>query len=100
MSAVAALVEQAIKSEAVLVFSKTYCPHCTKAKQTLTQLKLNPTVHELDTRGDGADIQDYLAGKTGQRTVPSIFVKGQFLGGNSDLQEAVKSGRLDKMLGL
>jgi glutaredoxin len=28
----------------------------------------------LDERTDGDEIQDYLAGKTGQRSVPNVFV--------------------------
>ena len=31
-------------------------------------------------------IQDYLYRKTGQSTVPFIFVNQQFIGGNSELQ--------------
>lgn len=34
---------------------------------------------------DGSDIQAYLAQKTGQRTVPSIFINGVHVGGNSEL---------------
>ena len=40
-----------------------------------------------------------LAELTGQRTVPNIFVKGEHLGGNDDLQEAAQSGRLAELLG-
>jgi hypothetical protein len=43
----------------VAVFSKTYCPYCTKAKRALAQY-LKPQdifVMELDQRGDGDDIQ-------------------------------------------
>lgn len=28
----------------------------------------------MDERGDGSEIQDYLLQKTGQRTVPNIFI--------------------------
>lgn len=30
---------------------------------------------------EGAAIQDYLASETGQRTVPSIWIKKNFIGG-------------------
>ena len=55
---------------------------------------------ELDTMGEGADIQAELLAMTGQRTVPNIFVKGEHLGGNDDLQAAAQSGRLAELLGL
>ena len=54
---------------------------------------------ELDTMDQGADIQAELLTMTGQRTVPNIFVKGEHLGGNDDLQEAAQSGRLAELLG-
>ena len=47
---------------------------------------------------NGADIQDSLKDLTGQRTVPSVFVKGNHVGGNDDLQAAAKDGKLQAML--
>lgn len=38
-------------------------------------------VVELDIEADGDDIQSALASWTGQRTVPAVFVGGNFLGG-------------------
>lgn len=45
---------------------------------------------------DGAAIQDALEEMTTQRSVPSIFIKQQHIGGNSDLQ--AKKGQLDGLL--
>ena len=50
---------------------------------------------ELD---DGEAIQADLAELTGQRTVPSVWIKGTHLGGNDDTQKALASGDLEKML--
>ena len=36
---------------------------------------------------------------TQQRTVPSVFVSGQHIGGNDDTQQAARSGRLAELLG-
>eukprot|EP01028_Stygiella_incarcerata_P000328 TRINITY_DN1036_c0_g1_i1.p1 TRINITY_DN1036_c0_g1~~TRINITY_DN1036_c0_g1_i1.p1 ORF type:complete len:200 (+),score=37.93 TRINITY_DN1036_c0_g1_i1:78-677(+) len=77
-------VEKSIESSRVVVFSKTYCPFCKKSKETLKSL--NPLVIELDTRDDMRYIALYLMEKTGQRTVPSIFIDGVHIGGNSDLE--------------
>ena len=63
-------VDQAIKSHKVVVFSKTYCPYCTKAKNVLGKYKLKDAkIIELDDRDDSDVIQDYLAKITGARTV-------------------------------
>lgn len=49
---------------------------------------------------DGADIQAELLAMTGQRTVPSVFVNGEHIGGNDDTQAAIKSGTLQAKLGM
>jgi glutaredoxin 3 len=41
----------------VVVFSKTYCPYCKKAKELFKELKANADVVELDTLDDGDAIQ-------------------------------------------
>jgi glutaredoxin 3 len=53
---------------------------------------------ELDLRPDGQQIQDYLLKKSGQRTVPNIFVKKQHLGGCDDLHTAHGNGKLIQLL--
>ena len=77
-------------------------PDCRQAKTTLGGHSDLPesdvTVVELDQVEDGDAIQAYLADKTGQRTVPNIFVSGNHLGGNDDLQKANSSGALKKQL--
>jgi glutaredoxin 3 len=45
---------------------------------------------------DGSAIQAYLEKKSGQRTVPNIFIGGEHIGGNSDLQ--AKKGQLNTLL--
>lgn len=47
---------------------------------------------------NGADIQNYLGEKTQQRTVPNIFIKGQHIGGNSDLSSLKSSGKLKSLI--
>ena len=65
-------VEAQIKSNKVVVFSKTYCPYCKMAKESLSQAGLKDyLIIELDTRDDGDEIQDILKGITGARSVSS-----------------------------
>lgn len=71
----------------VVVFSKSYCPHCRAAKAALKEHGTPFEVVELDQVADGSLIQRYLSTrKGGVRTVPQVFVRGKFIGGNSDLQ--------------
>jgi len=40
----------------------------------IDQTERATTICRLDERDDGSAIQEYLAEKTGQRTVPNIFI--------------------------
>ena len=53
----------------IVIFSKTYCPHCTRAKAIFDKLGKAYHAIELDVVQHGREIQNYLAQKTGQRTV-------------------------------
>ncbi|KAI5454968.1 Glutaredoxin [Naganishia albida] len=103
MSGAKQLVQQEIKDNFVMVFSKSYCPYCAATKKLLgdlaKELQDGKTykVIELDQRDDGGDIQNYIAQEYGQRTVPQIFINQEFIGGNSDLQ-AIKGKVLNDKL--
>ena len=90
--------QAAIKASKVMVFSKTYCPYCIKAKAALTQLSPLFSVMELDVVKDGPEIQAALLEMTGQKTVPSIFVNGKHVGGCDATLAAIASGEFQKML--
>jgi glutaredoxin len=57
-------------------------------------------VVDLDTlpEDDGPLVQMELLTKTGQKTVPNIFIGGQHIGGDSDLSEMYDSGSLLELL--
>lgn len=67
-------VNDKVKASKVVVFSKTYCPYCTMAKEALNDAGLkNYLLIELDERDDGSAIQDALLEITGGRTVGFIL---------------------------
>lgn len=98
-----ALVESAIANNKIMVFSKSYCPYCVKAKDAIRSALGQPgvaatTVWELDERpSDGAEIQAVLGKITGATTVPRVFVGGKFLGGGDDTARAARDGTLVKL---
>ena len=55
-------------------------------------------VWELDQDAQGSAIQDYLLKKTGQRTVPNIFIKEEHIGGCSDLEDLKSTGKLAELV--
>jgi glutaredoxin 3 len=52
----------------------------------------------LDQIDDGDEIQAYLGTKTGQRTVPNVFIEQKHIGGNSDVQKIKNGGTLKELL--
>ncbi len=84
------------RSKAV-IFSKTYCPYCTKAKKAFSSIGATPFVIELDGRSDGDAVQDELLKLTGGRSVPRVFVGGTFIGGGDDTHAHAASGKLREM---
>ncbi|CAN6238803.1 unnamed protein product [Urochloa humidicola] len=94
-----AFVQNAIYSNRITIFSKTYCPYSMCAKRIFRDLKEDPYVVELDLREDGRDIQSVLLDLVGRHTVPQVFVNGQHIGGSDDTVNALSNGQLEKLLG-
>ena len=93
-----AYIDEQLAAGDVVVFSKTWCPYCAETKALLDAKGAPYSVVELDLRQDGAALQSALAARTGQRTVPSTFVRGAHVGGNDAMQAAARSGFLDALL--
>ena len=98
MNSVVEEVQSKISSNKVMVFSKSYCPFCVRAKGALKDLGLEFEVEELDKVKGGSETQGALLEMTGQRTVPNVFINGKHLGGCDDTLAAIRSGQLQKML--
>ncbi|KAJ7541700.1 hypothetical protein O6H91_10G071500 [Diphasiastrum complanatum] len=99
-SAALSLVKSTVDDHPIVIFSKSYCPYCKRAKGVFSSLSKAPHVVELDLRDDGRNIQDALFEFVGRRTVPQVFINGEHLGGSDDTVEAFKSGRLEQLLNL
>ncbi|KAM0323926.1 hypothetical protein ACHAQA_008507 [Verticillium albo-atrum] len=98
MSQAKETVQKYIDDNAVVVFSKSYCPHCNATKKTLNDLGAEYLTIELDNRDDGSALQDALEEISGQRSVPNNYISKKHIGGNSDLQSLSKNGQLRKLI--
>lgn len=87
---------------AVIIFSKSYCPHSKRAKSILLDKYIidpAPYVVELDQHPQGAQLQALLAEKTGRRTVPNTLINGVSIGGGDDVAELdSKKTLIDKII--
>ena len=50
MKAAAAFVEEELQQEEVVIFSKSYCPFCTKAKESLDSIGVQYKTVEIENR--------------------------------------------------
>ncbi|XP_033751079.1 glutaredoxin-like [Pecten maximus] len=92
-------IENFIKKHNVVVYSKTTCPFCKKAKAALDSEGIRYEAVEIDQKNyDMQSIQDDLGKLTGARSVPRVFVNGKFIGGGDDTVAKAKNGVLKKLL--
>jgi len=72
---------------------------CTRVKKALPSLNQSSIkILELDEMSNGSELQNSLAEKTGQRSVPNIFINGTHVGGCDDFFAKQKSGEIEKLL--
>ena len=79
----------------VTLYTWSFCPFCHKAKDILQSREVEFVEHVMDEKEE--ELQQ-LREKTGQRTVPQIFIRENFIGGASELEEINNSGELDELL--
>ena len=72
------------------------CPYCIRAKDLLSRKGASFEEINLDGKDDELNA---LRARTGQRTVPQIFIDGKLIGGFSDLADLDSRGELDRILG-
>jgi len=92
-----AMVQEKIKSNKAMMFCKTQCPFCVKAKKAMDDLGITVEVMNLDNMEEGPAIQDIMLKMTGGRSVPRVFINGQFIGGGDDTVAKAASGELIKL---
>ena len=80
----------------VTIYTKDYCPYCTRAK-SLLDTKGVP-YDEVDITHD-TTLQADIRTRSGRQTVPQIFIDDKPIGGSDELYELNQSGELDRLLG-
>ena len=78
------------------VFTKFFCPYCTRAKALLDRKGVE--YQEIDLTTDRAGFDAMVARTGGARTVPQIFIDGQHVGGSDDLHALDHQGKMDALL--
>jgi len=78
------------------IYSKSYCPYCKGAKDTLARLGLAYDEYEI-TNSDKLTAE--MQKRSGRKTVPQIFINDQHIGGGDDFHYALNTGALTHLIG-
>lgn len=79
----------------VLMYTTAICPYCNNAKKLLAQKDV--TVEELRIDRE-PQLRQEMMDKSGQRTVPQIWIGATHVGGFTDLWDLDRAGKLDPLL--
>ena len=80
----------------VVIYTGPMCNYCSAAKHLLNKKKVNYT--EFDVGTDSSKMKEMQERTKGARTIPQIFIGDNYVGGNDQLQEAHRDGKLDELL--
>ncbi|MEM6339245.1 MAG: glutaredoxin domain-containing protein [Pseudomonadota bacterium] len=75
----------------IVIYAKTGCIYCMRAKELLKMKQLKYKQIELS---NNKDLHLKLANQTGQTTVPYVFINNDFIGGFQELQNLENEGKL------
>jgi len=90
-------------SRPVVLFALEWCEFCWSVRKMFAAFDIPYRSIDLDAveyqDGDrGGKIRAALNARTGYKTIPQIFVGGEFIGGCTELFDAYREGRLQSML--
>uniref|UniRef100_A0A6B2LRK3 Glutaredoxin domain-containing protein n=1 Tax=Arcella intermedia TaxID=1963864 RepID=A0A6B2LRK3_9EUKA len=91
-------IEQIVNAHPVVLFSKSYCPYCKKAKGVFDSIGVPYYALELDQLPNGPEYQNLLLEMTGQRTVPSVWIHGKHIGGSDKVVSLHAEGLLKDLV--
>ena len=78
-------------SKKAKVYTTIHCPFCVRAKELLDSQGID---YETIDLSDNPEELMALKERTGMRTVPQIFIDGEFIGGFQELVAFQNSGQL------
>lgn len=79
----------------VIVYGTRYCPYCVAATQLLNAKSIEYNYIAVD---NNPELRAEIAERSGQSTVPQIWIGEQHIGGFTDLNRLALSDKLDHLL--
>ena len=82
----------------VTIYTKDYCPFCTKAKSLLILKKIK--FIEINLNKNPEKFEEMMKKSNGAQTVPQIFSSDKYIGDCEKIYELNTQGKLDQLLGI
>lgn len=79
----------------VVMYTTAMCPYCVNAKRLLVNKQVAVEEIRVDLE---PQLRQQMMSKSGQRTVPQIWIDDFHVGGFTDLWALDRKGRLDELL--
>jgi cysteine synthase A len=90
-------------AQPVVLFALEWCEFCWSLRKLFAacaipyrSVDLDSSAYQVDDRG--GRIRSVLAARTGSKTIPQLFVAGEWIGGTTETMAAFKQGRLQQLL--
>jgi cysteine synthase A len=101
--AAARFVTDVVEKEPVVMFALEWCEFCWSVRKLFTKLGIAYRSVDVDSvefqKEDlGGKIRGVLADRTGQKTLPQVFVGGEHIGGATDTFDAWRNGTMQARL--
>jgi len=91
-------IQKTVQENCVVMYSKSTCPYCVKARKALESTGVQYLEIDLNSLSNTAAYQDALQDITGKRSVPRVFVGGACIGGGDETAALHRRGRLEPLL--
>jgi glutaredoxin 3 len=85
-----------MSAPAIVMYTTGWCPYCERARQLLAGK--GAAFEEINVESAPEKRAEMLA-RSGQRSVPQIFIGDHHVGGSDDLAALEGAGQLDALLG-
>jgi glutaredoxin 3 len=85
-----------MSAPAIVMYTTDWCPYCERARQLLT--RKGAEFAEINVES-APEKRAEMQARSGQRSVPQIFIGERHVGGSDDLAALEGAGELDALLG-
>jgi len=91
------------EKQPVVLFALEWCEFCWSVRKMLATYDITYRAIDLDSLeyqedNKGGNIRAALRERTDSKTIPQIFIGGQYIGGATELFDACKDGSMQKLL--